>query len=136
MNETPLHPFYSSRGKVSEAVGLKVQQSIQEQTTNSGNLSKPITNRARLATLFSEKWGGLIGSGIKTERESIFRRLISFFSANTWNLGLDLVVQTGYEIEKNGVVEFIKESEFKSWETIVIDPYTAEILHQETENVN
>ncbi len=133
LGNTALHPTIASRGTIPSGVAETVATQFSEYVRSGNQWKNPITNRAQLLTQFAETWGQLTGSGIKIERESIFRRLIPFLSCNTWNLGLDLVVQVGDEVEVNGTKKFLMESQFKSWVTLVVDPYTAEVLHQESE---
>jgi hypothetical protein len=74
---------------------------------------------------------------IKARRESVVRALADVSNTRTWNLMVDLVVQSGrYANAATGVDKFTVDGERRLWVHLAIDRYTGQVISRSTEVVN
>jgi hypothetical protein len=73
----------------------------------------------------------------KMEREAGMRALAGSTSARTWNLLIDLVVQSGkYPPTPAGLEDFVVEGTRRYWLHVAIDRYTGKVIDKYLEAVN
>jgi hypothetical protein len=73
----------------------------------------------------------------KTERESAIRTLAAIGQVRTWNLLLDLVVQTGrFGLQAQSAADFIPKSERRYWIHLALDRFTGEVVAKHMERVD
>jgi hypothetical protein len=74
---------------------------------------------------------------IKARRESVARALADVSNTRTWNVMVDLVVQSGrYANAATGVDKFTVDGERRLWVHLAIDRYTGQVISRSTEVVN
>ena len=80
---------------------------------------------------------GVIPDIRKTEREAAIRTLAGIGSTRTWNLLLDLVVQSGrFSPTAQNLDQFSVRAERRYWVHIAIDRFTGEVLDRQWEVVH
>jgi hypothetical protein len=73
----------------------------------------------------------------KTERESAIRTLAAISQTRTWNLMLDLVVQTGrFGLQAQSAADFLPKSERRYWIHLALDRFTGEVVAKHMERVD
>jgi len=73
---------------------------------------------------------------VKTRREAVVRSLAASGTTSTWNLMVDLIVQSGRYTElSNNFEDFKTEAEKRYWLHIAIDRQTGEIIDEQLETV-
>jgi len=73
---------------------------------------------------------------VKTRREAVVRSLAASGTTSTWNLMVDLIVQSGRYTElSNDFEDFKTEAEKRYWLHIAIDRQTGEIIDEQLETV-
>jgi hypothetical protein len=73
----------------------------------------------------------------KTERESAIRTLAAIGQTRTWNLMLDLVVQTGrFGLQSQSAADFFPKSERRYWVHLALDRFTGEVVAKHMERVD
>jgi hypothetical protein len=73
----------------------------------------------------------------KTERESAIRTLAAIGQTRTWNLLLDLVVQTGrFGLQSQSTADFLPKSERRYWVHLALDRFTGELVAKHMERVD
>ncbi|MES2308023.1 MAG: hypothetical protein V4507_04110 [Verrucomicrobiota bacterium] len=71
---------------------------------------------------------------IKTEREAPIRALAPVSNTRTWNLLIDMVVQSGrYPTTAAKLQDFTVEGQRRCWMHVAIDRYTGEVVDQQIE---
>jgi hypothetical protein len=103
----------------------------------------PLMNRSELATRiapvltaqsFSNKPAD---AAIKARRESVVRALADVSNTRTWNLMVDLIVQSGrYPAGASNVDQFSVDGERRYWLHLAIDRYTGRVVARSMESVN
>jgi hypothetical protein len=103
----------------------------------------PLMNRSELATRiapvlteqsFSNKPAD---AAIKARRESVVRALADVSNTRTWNLLVDLVMQSGrYPTGATAVDRFSVDGERRYWLHLAIDRYTGQVVARSMEPVN
>jgi hypothetical protein len=74
---------------------------------------------------------------IKTRRESVVRALADVSNTRTWNLLVDLVMQSGrYPNSATAVDKFSVDGERRYWLHLAIDRYTGQVVARSMEPVN
>jgi hypothetical protein len=74
---------------------------------------------------------------IKARRESVVRALADVSNTRTWNVMVDLVVQSGrYANAATAVDKFTVDGERRMWVHLAIDRYTGQVIARSTEIVN
>jgi len=74
---------------------------------------------------------------IKARRESVVRALADVSNTRTWNVMVDLVVQSGrYASAATDVDKFTVDGERRMWVHLAIDRYTGQVIARSTEVVN
>ncbi|MDX6765809.1 MAG: hypothetical protein SFU85_03370 [Candidatus Methylacidiphilales bacterium] len=107
-------------------------------TQSSASGKGPLLNRSELVT---KLWNEISPSGtqgnIKTEREGVVRALAESGTTRTWNLFIDLIVQSGrYQSKATDLAAgFVVEGEKHYWLHVAIDRFTGEIIDQQIEAV-
>ena len=124
----------SSTIAVSEAE--KVATKIKTTTTSSSikNVSELATSipKALANADFSDN-----GGEIKARRESVVRALADVSNTRTWNLLVDLVMQSGrYPTGATAVDRFSVDGERRYWLHLAIDRYTGQVVARSVEPVN
>lgn len=80
---------------------------------------------------------GILSETRKHEREAAIRTLAEIGSTRTWNLLLDLVVQTGQmKANASSEIDFIANAERHVWVHLAIDRMTGEVIDQKWERVD
>jgi hypothetical protein len=67
---------------------------------------------------------------IKASREAITKALADAGTTRTWNFLIDVIAQSG---QASPTGEFVPHGEFRLWNSVAIDRFSAEILGQSTE---
>jgi hypothetical protein len=76
-------------------------------------------------------------SGSEEEKETVARVLSGFGNTRTWNVMVDLVVQSGrYANATTGLDKFTVDGERRLWVHLAIDRYTGQVISRSTEVVN
>jgi hypothetical protein len=128
----------SSNIAVSEAENIAGE--IKKTTTESpitpiknvSELATRITSSKTLTNAFSDN-----GGEIKTRRESVVRALADVSNTRTWNLLVDLVMQSGrYATGATTVDRFSVDGERRYWLHLAIDRYTGQVVARSMEPVN
>jgi hypothetical protein len=128
----------SSNIAVSEAENIAGE--IKKTTTGSpitpiknvSELATRITSSKTLTNAFSDN-----GGEIKTRRESVVRALADVSNTRTWNLLVDLVMQSGrYATGATTVDRFSVDGERRYWLHLAIDRYTGQVVARSMEPVN
>ena len=128
----------SSNNAVSEAENIAGE--IKKTTTGSpitpiknvSELATRITSSKTLTKAFSDN-----GGEIKTRRESVVRALADVSNTRTWNLLVDLVMQSGrYATGATTVDRFSVDGERRYWLHLAIDRYTGQVVARSMEPVN
>ncbi len=106
--------------------------------------SAPLAGRDELVTKFipnvaAADFGGASSDecNVKPRREGVVRALADVAQTRTWNLMIDLVVQTGrYPGSARSLDQFMVEGERRYWLHVAIDRITGEVVDQQLEPVN
>ena len=103
----------------------------------------PLLNRSELATRISPALtpasfaNNPADAAIKARRESVVRALADVSNTRTWNLLVDLVMQSGrYPNSATAVYEFSVDGERRYWLHLAIDRYTGQVVARSMEPVN
>jgi hypothetical protein len=81
--------------------------------------------------------GGTSLNTVKSRREAFVRALGDVGTTRTWNLLIDVIVQSGqYARSANSLDQFTVEGEKRYWLHVAIDRYTGEVIDQQLEEVN
>ena len=132
-NELNIAPATSRLTSTNEALAIA-------NTTVSMTATTPVRNTSEVAsrlgpanlTLFP-----LTDRQIKAYRESVVRALADVSNTRTWNVMVDLVVQSGrYASAATDVDKFTVDGERRMWVHLAIDRYTGQVIARSTEIVN
>jgi len=75
-------------------------------------------------------------SRTKIQQEAAIRTLSEMGSTRTWNLLVDLIVQTGnFTSSSEDLSDFVVRAERRFWVHLAIDRLTGEIVGRQTEEV-
>ncbi|XHR27942.1 MAG: hypothetical protein ACFUZC_18680 [Chthoniobacteraceae bacterium] len=102
----------------------------------------PLVGRDEIVTKFianipDADFGNGDERNVKTRREGVARALADVAQTRTWNLMIDLVVQTGrYPTSAKTLDQFMVEGERRYWLHVAIDRITGEVVDQHLEPVN
>jgi hypothetical protein len=104
-------------------------------------VASPLKNPSDIATRIprSLATGDFAGNdaAIKTRRESVVRALADVSNTRTWNLLVDLVMQSGrYPTGATAVDRFSVDGERRYWLHLAIDRYTGQVVARSMEPVN
>lgn len=118
---------------------LAISQSLFSLTAN---LSKgPLMNPSDLVTRWIGNTSEMPASGINTivkrRREAPVRALVDIGNTRTWNLLIDVVVQSGkFPTSAQNLNQFMVEGERRTWVHVALDRYTGKIVGQYIEPVS
>ncbi|MEM6822318.1 MAG: hypothetical protein AAF558_10305 [Verrucomicrobiota bacterium] len=71
---------------------------------------------------------------VKSQRESAVRALAENLSTRTWNLFVDVIVQTGsYPTSAGSLTDFSVNGERRYWLSVAIDRYTGKVIDRQLE---
>ena len=74
---------------------------------------------------------------VKTRREAVARAISSVSQTRTWNLMIDLIVQSGrYPPNASSLAGFVVEGETHYWVHVTIDRFTGQVIDKQIEIVN
>lgn len=130
------------RQRVTEEQADAIASSFKDFLTS--NQYGLLTDKGELVTGFSQYIENDIGKtgtspefpGIKAHREAHVRALADVGQVRTWNLMIDLIVQTGrYPAVAKNLKDFMVEGERRYWLHLAIDRFTGEIVDQQLERV-
>jgi hypothetical protein len=97
-------------------------------TTTSSSKANGLSDLSRIAASVS---------GIEEGKETVARVLSGFGNTRTWNVMVDLVVQSGrYANAATAVDKFTVDGERRMWVHLAIDRYTGQVIARSTEIVN
>lgn len=104
-------------------------------------VASPLRNPSDIATRIPRSLasGDFAGNdaAIKTRRESVVRALADVSNTRTWNLLVDLVMQSGrYATGATTVDRFSVDGERRYWLHLAIDRYTGQVVARSMEPVN
>jgi hypothetical protein len=104
-------------------------------------VASPLKNPSDIATRIPRSLasGDFVGNdaAIKTRRESVVRALVDVSNTRTWNLLVDLVMQSGrYATGATTVDRFSVDGERRYWLHLAIDRYTGQVVARSMEPVN
>jgi Tfp pilus assembly protein PilX len=112
-------------------------------TLTSVTAAAPLLNRSELATRVSPALtvtsfaNNPADATIKARRESVVRALADVSNTRTWNLLVDLVMQSGrYPNSATAVDKFSVDGERRYWLHLAIDRYTGQVVARSMEPVN
>jgi len=134
-----------SRGPLrnrAELVGRFVSPTGAEITTGLNRYDVPNLDGALAYSGYSAMLDGNVFSdaenvAIKRQRESVIRALADAGEVRTWNLLVDLVVQTGMYRRNSGALrDFIVKGERRVWVHLALDRITGEVLSRQVEVVS
>lgn len=112
-------------------------QNLAKAIVDESKLS-PFSSRGDLVTRVLNKTGTdpLAGETIKAARESAIRSLSEMGTTRTWNLLIDLVVQTGrFTAASSSGNDFLVQGEDHVWIHVSIDRLTGRVLKMQKETV-
>ena len=99
-------------------------------TTTSSTKANGLSDLSRIASSIS-------AASAEEEKETVARVLSGFGNTRTWNLMVDLVVQSGrYANAATAVDKFTVDGERRMWVHLTIDRYTGQVIARSTEIVN
>ena len=110
--------------------------------TKSGTMAAPINGAASYDGLSADLnlYSGSTTSAnniLQRFRESTMRALSDAGQAGTWNLLIDVIVQSGhYPINAAGLADFLVEGERRYWVHVAIDRSTGQVIDEKIEPVN
>jgi hypothetical protein len=120
----------------SEATAIATAMTTATATT-------PLMNRSELATritpvLTEQSFANRpADAAIKGRRESVVRALADVSNTRTWNLMVDLIVQSGrYPAGASNVDQFSVDGERRYWLHLAIDRHTGRVVARSMESVN
>jgi hypothetical protein len=109
-------------------------------TTVSMTATTPFRNASEVASRLGSanlELFPLTDRQIKAYRESVVRALADVSNTRTWNVMVDLVVQSGrYANAATDVDKFTVDGERRMWVHLAIDRYTGQVIARSTEIVN
>jgi hypothetical protein len=100
--------------------------------------SAPLVNRSEIATRIEPvlAYSATADSTIKAQRETVARALSDVGDTRTWNLLIDIVVQSGrYPSSATKLAQFQVEGERHIWLHVAIDRFTGSVISQSLEPV-
>jgi len=100
--------------------------------------SAPLVNRSEIATKIEPvvAYSATEDSAIKAQRETVARALSDVGDTRTWNLLIDIVVQSGrYPGSATKLAQFQVEGERHIWLHVAIDRFTGSVISQSMEPV-
>jgi hypothetical protein len=105
-------------------------------TTSTASVKTP-NELARVVNAIDAFAPGSTDPEIKARRESVVRALADVSNTRTWNVMVDLVVQSGrYANAATDVDKFTVDGERRMWVHLAIDRYTGQVIARSTEIVN
>jgi hypothetical protein len=103
----------------------------------------PLMNRGEIATRITPALtagsfsNNPADAAIKARRESVVRALADVSNTRTWNLMVDLIVQSGrYPAGASNVDQFSVDGERRYWLHLAIDRHTGRVVARSMESVN
>jgi hypothetical protein len=126
-----------SAGSTGQANTLANEVTGQTKTTST--TPNALANISALVQL--PKYGSTTVDGnylaIKTQREAVARALATGTQTRTWNLLVDMIVQSGkYPAGTGSLNNFVEDGERHYWLHVAVDRYTGEVLKTQLEGVN
>jgi hypothetical protein len=124
---------------VSTRVSLSDANAIANKiiTTTASTPVKTPNELARVVNAIDAFAPGSTDPEIKARRESVVRAMADVSNTRTWNLMVDLVVQSGrYANAATAVDKFTVDGERRMWVHLAIDRYTGQVIARSTEIVN
>jgi hypothetical protein len=98
--------------------------------------SQPMVNKTELVTRLAAD-ASVTGLGNKEARECVLRALSDACQTRTWNLMIDLIVQSGrYPPNASSLAGFVVEGETHYWVHVAIDRFTGQVIDKQIEVVN
>ena len=94
----------------------------------------PLISKADLSRIAAD--ASFTGLGNREARECVMRALTEGGQTRTWNLMIDVIVQSGrYPPTASNLSQFVVEGEKRYWLHIAIDRFTGEVIDQQLEAV-
>jgi hypothetical protein len=129
----------TTTGTISVSSAQTIADDITNQTKTATSTPAPIEYLSGIATQLTNHASTVDTNypAIKTQREALARALAAGTQTRTWNLLIDMIVQSGrYPPKPSGLGKFVVEGERHCWLHVAIDRYTGEVLQTQREVVN
>lgn len=122
-------------GNTSTALSTTTAQSIAQAFISYVNQT-PMQSKGELSKFLRDPVFHAKGLYRKTEKEAVVRALGDSGDVRTWNLMIDVVVQSGrYAIDAANLSDFVVQGERRYWVFVAIDRFTGEVIDRKIESV-